>query len=101
MQLDSKKGFNIPDMMEIHDLMGLADDGKGDTTIGGEQQGNKKIGNRKKKWGPILAERRSTRIRNDGRTSMEKAKDKKKEDLEDPYKKGKKKNLLKLLLLRI
>jgi hypothetical protein len=39
-----------------------------------------------------LVERRSTRIRNDGRTSLEKAQEqKKKEDLEDNYTKGKNK----------
>jgi hypothetical protein len=32
-----------------------------------------KAAGQKSKWGPVLAERRSTRIRNDGRTSLEKA----------------------------
>jgi hypothetical protein len=45
---------------------------------------------KKAKWGPVIPERRSTRIRNDGRTSLEKAKDNKKnEDVEDVYMKGK------------
>jgi prophage antirepressor-like protein len=44
---------------------------------------------RKNKWVPILVEM-STRIRNDGRTSLEKAQvQKKKEDLDDIYCKGK------------
>jgi hypothetical protein len=48
---------------------------------------------KRNKWGPVIAERRSLRIQNDGRTSLEKAKDnKKKEDLEEVYNKGKRKN---------
>jgi hypothetical protein len=47
-------------------------------------------GPKKNKWGPVVLER-STRIRNDGRTSLEKAKEnKKKEDLEGIHIKGKK-----------
>jgi flagellar motor component MotA len=57
---------------------------------------------RKNKWVPILVEM-STRIRNDGRTSLEKAQvQKKKEDLDDIYCKGKtKKNPINPLLLII
>jgi hypothetical protein len=36
---------------------------------------------KKSKWCPVKGERRSTRISNDGRTSMEKAKDNKKKGL--------------------
>jgi hypothetical protein len=42
-------------------------------------------------WVPVKAKRRSTRIRNDGRTSLEKAQDqKKREDLEEACNAGKK-----------
>jgi hypothetical protein len=49
----------------------------------------KNVGEGKRaKWGPVQADR-STRIQNDGRTSLEKAKDnKKKGDLEELYSKG-------------
>jgi hypothetical protein len=56
---------------------------------------SQKAARQKSKWGPILAER-SIRIRNDGRTSLDKAQEqKKKEDLEDIYAKGKSKKHLK------
>jgi hypothetical protein len=45
------------------------------------------------KWGPILPERRSTMIVNDGRSSLEKANDNKKK--EDNYTQGKKKKVCK------
>jgi hypothetical protein len=45
---------------------------------------------KKNKWGLVKAKRRSIRIRNDERTSLEKAQEQKKqEDLEDVYMKGK------------
>jgi hypothetical protein len=45
---------------------------------------------KRSKWDSVLAKRKSSRIRNDGRTIMEKAQEnKKKEDLEDNYKRGK------------
>jgi hypothetical protein len=47
-------------------------------------------GSKKSKWGPVQVRRRSSRIQNDGRTSLEKAKpNKKKGDLEENYTKGK------------
>jgi hypothetical protein len=47
--------------------------------------------------GPIFAERRSTRIKHDVRTSLEKVKDnKKKEDLNENYNKGKNKKSSKI-----
>jgi hypothetical protein len=53
-------------------------------------QPNTKAGGKKTRWGPVKAERRSSKIINDGRGSLEKANDKKnKEDLEDNYNKCK------------
>jgi hypothetical protein len=49
-----------------------------------------------------VGERRSTRKKNDGRTSLEKAQNqRKKGDLEDIYGEGKHKNLVNLILLYI
>jgi hypothetical protein len=43
-------------------------------------------GSKKSKWGPVQAERRSSRIQSDGRSSLEKAKsNKRKGDLEENY----------------
>jgi hypothetical protein len=39
---------------------------------------NDRKGKKKKKWGPVLAERKSSGIVIDGRTSLEKAQDNKK-----------------------
>jgi hypothetical protein len=46
---------------------------------------------KKTKWGHVKAEGRSSRIRNDGRTSLEKAHDQKKEDQQHSCNKGKSK----------
>jgi hypothetical protein len=47
-------------------------------------------GGKRSTWGPVVPKPRSSRIANDGRTSLEKAKEnKKKEDLEENYAKGK------------
>jgi hypothetical protein len=55
-----------------------------------EEHPNMKHEGKKKMWGPIKVERRSTRIINDGTSSLEKTNDKKKmEDLGDNYNKGK------------
>jgi hypothetical protein len=49
-----------------------------------------------------VGERRNTRKKNDGRTSLEKAQNqRKKGDLEDIYGEGKHKNLVNLILLDI
>jgi hypothetical protein len=62
-----------------------------------ERRERKRVAEGKRsKWGPVLAERRSLRIQNDGRISLKKAKDnKKKEDLEEVYNKGKRKKPIK------
>jgi hypothetical protein len=66
-------------------------DGKGGTYVGKGEQRKKMLGTGKRtKWGLVIPKRRSTIIRNDGRTSLEKAKkNKRKEDLEEFYIKGK------------
>jgi adenylosuccinate synthase len=63
MQMETRNGFDIPDMMVIQDSLGLVEVGKGKTMEVQEQQGKEKIGSTKHKWGPMLAERRSTRIK--------------------------------------
>jgi hypothetical protein len=64
---------------------------KGDRANERGEQREKMLGEGKRiKWGSVLPERRSTRIMNDGITSLEKAKEnKKKGDLEELYIKGK------------
>jgi uncharacterized protein YgiB involved in biofilm formation len=48
-------------------------------------------GDKKSKWGPVVAGRRSSRIMNDGRSTLEKAQEiRKKVDLEANYEKSKK-----------
>jgi hypothetical protein len=90
MQVDEEGGYNIPlekevDTHERDQVEGRLGDMKTDSKNLNE---GKKSG-----WGPIFVERRSTRIREDGRTTMEKAKDnKKKEDLEENYTNGKKRS---------
>jgi hypothetical protein len=72
--------------------------GEDELTTQGQQMDNK-IEGKKTKLGHMKAERRISRIRNDGRTSLEKAQDqKKKEDLEDAYNKGKSKKCSKILI---
>jgi hypothetical protein len=71
-------GFHIPEV-DVEQM--------GPSKICKENQGmeltqpkvNHQAAGQKTKWGPVLAERRSTRIRNDGRTSLEKAQEQKKE----------------------
>jgi hypothetical protein len=79
------QGYFIPDM---HMLQRLTE--KGQLKV--DRKGRKKPseGGKRSKWGHVVPER-SSRIANDGRTSLEKAKEnKKKEDLEENYAKCRK-----------
>lgn len=72
----------LPEQEEQHDQEGdvnmLGEQGK--TTIGEEGRTKRKTN----KWGPIQAEKRSTRLREDGKTALEKAQNlKRKVNLED------------------
>jgi hypothetical protein len=49
-------------------------------TVHDDFQAKSKKGN----WGPVLVEKRPTRVQRDGRTVLEKARDKKKANLEEP-----------------
>jgi hypothetical protein len=92
-------GFFIPEL-RVGQTRTNEDSGMGEDelTTQGQQMDNK-IEGKKTKLGHMKAERRISRIRNDGRTSLEKAQDqKKKEDLEDAYNKGKSKKFSKILI---
>jgi hypothetical protein len=81
---ESHGGFSIQEYKEQRD------GGSGGKVETGLSQ-DAKTGAKRGAWGPVKAKRRSTRIRNDGRTSLEKAQDqKKREDLEEACNAGKK-----------
>jgi hypothetical protein len=70
---------------------GMEENGEEKESVEDKKRGKKKGGaeGKRDKWGPVQVERRSTRIQNDGRTSLEKATaNKKKGDLEEFYLKG-------------
>jgi hypothetical protein len=94
MQEGGVHGYVTPAMEETergHECAGLTEEGPIGNQTTGKMRGG--VDAKRNKWGPVVAERRSLRIQNDGRTSLEKAKDnKKKEDLEEVYNKGKRKN---------
>jgi hypothetical protein len=74
--------------------------GGGVGKVQGGNQKKPKVG-QKNKWGVVVGEWRSTRIRNDGRTSLEKAQDQKKKGaLEDIYNKGKHNSAIHLNIAR-
>jgi hypothetical protein len=74
-----RQGYVIPDkQVPEEDVIGNTEGEKkdaGDNELGKERFGAE---GKRSKWGPVLAERKSTIIQNDGRTSLEKAKDNKK-----------------------
>jgi hypothetical protein len=75
---DSKRGYDLAG--QIGSIIGTK-----------SQEGDNQIGRKKSRWGPMVAERRSIMIQNDGRTSLEKAQgNKMKDGLEDIYTKDKK-----------
>jgi hypothetical protein len=78
----------------------LAENGNKEAMEEQEQQEKKKNGSKKNKWGTVIAERRSTRIRNDGRTSLEKAKDQKRSFWRTSIRKVRPKNPAEFLNLR-
>jgi hypothetical protein len=83
--INTLQGYNILEIGKDH--------GAEAERVEGDSQEEKKgeLGEKKKgKWGPVVAERRSNRIRNNGRSFLEKAQEnKKREDLEGNYNKGK------------
>jgi hypothetical protein len=86
---ECEQGYSIPDAKE--NLKNKSQEG-----AQGERKSEMLVstdlgkGSKKSKWGPGQAGRRSSRIQNDERTSLEKAKaNKKKGDLEENYTKGK------------
>jgi hypothetical protein len=89
---EGHQGYDIPGLGPF--VVG-SDKKKDETDVGVNSQRQQKKGRtrgKRNKWGPVQVERRSTRFKNDGRTSLEKAQEnKKKMDLEELYNKGKNK----------
>jgi hypothetical protein len=77
----------------------LAENGNKEAMEEQEQQEKKKNGSKKNKWA-VIAERRSTTIKNDGRTSLEKAKDQKRSFWRTSIRKVRPKNPVEFLNLR-
>jgi hypothetical protein len=71
----------LDDLYEIPDMMDSAQDGK--PSKEGSDQGLRKVQHNKKqekkKWSPVLVEKRPSRVQKDGRTILEKAQDRKKQ----------------------
>jgi hypothetical protein len=90
MQVDDWDGYCIPSVtQDVVQTLSQVEAGLEEVKAGSKRQAKGK----KPKWGPIFAERRSTRVKHDGRTSLEKAKDnKKKDEVDMNYNKGKKKS---------
>jgi hypothetical protein len=91
-----RQGYVIPDRQMAE--RGMEENSEEKESVEDKKRGKKKAGaeGKRAKWGPVQAERRSTRIQNDGRTSLEKTTtNKKKGDLEEFYLKGNNKKAVK------